>query len=143
MGVSLARHSLGPASFVELQQIIHVHLVGMTPPLMIGAAGASILWTILIRRRRRGVELRLVSAASAATVCAAVLTGAVNLPINQQLMSWSREAPPANVMALWSPWETAHSIRTVLAIVAFVSQVVALGAAAAPAARPPVGGGAG
>lgn len=59
-------------------------------------------------------------------VCSIVLTQAVNIPINGQLMTWSIETPPANLMELWRPWERVHSIRTVLAGAAFAFQVVAL-----------------
>jgi uncharacterized membrane protein len=136
VGVSLARPELSPSSFVQLQQIIHVHFVRMMPILMIGAVGASILWTILLRPHWTAVEFWLVSGASIAMVCTLVLTRAVNVPINEQLMSWSIQAPPANLMQLWAPWEKVHSIRTVLAIAAFAFEVVALSAFAPPVARP-------
>ncbi len=139
VGVSIARPELSPSSFVQLQQIIHVHFVRMMPILMIAAVGASLIWTVLLRARWRAVEFWLVSGASMAMVCAFVLTRAVNIPINDQLMTWSIEAPPANLMELWRPWEEVHSIRTVLAITALAFQVIALSAFAPPAARPRVG----
>ena len=139
MGVSLARPELSPSSFVQLQQIIHVHFVRMMPVLMIAAVGASILWTILLRARWRAVEFWLVSGAAMAMVCVFVLTRAVNVPINDQLMTWSIAAPPANLMGLWGPWEVVHSIRTVLAIAAFAVEVVALSAFSASPSRPHVG----
>jgi hypothetical protein len=51
----------------------------------------------------------------------------VNVPINDQLMTWSMESPPANVRELWAPWERVHTIRTVLAIGAFILEAAALG----------------
>lgn len=50
-GVSFAMPELSPSSFVQLQQIIHVHFVRMMPILTISAVGASIVWTILLRSR--------------------------------------------------------------------------------------------
>jgi len=138
MGVSLAMPELTPSSFVQLQQIIHIHFARMMPILMIGAVGASILWSILLRARWRTVEFWLVCTASLAMVCAFVLTRVVNIPINDQLMTWSIQTPPANLMELWEPWEKIHSIRTVLAIVAFAFQVVALSFIAPPTTRPQV-----
>jgi len=69
-----------------------------------------------------------------ALVCVLVLTRAVNVPINEQLMTWSVETPPANLMEIWRPWEQVHSIRTVIAIAAFAFQVVALSAFVPPPA---------
>lgn len=135
MGVSLAMPELGPTSFVQLQQIIHVHFARMMPILMIGAAGAALIWAILLRGHWRAIEFWLVSGASLAMTCVLVLTLAINVPINGQLMTWNIATPPANLMELWRPWEKVHSIRTVLTIAAFVSEVVALSAFARSARR--------
>jgi len=55
------------------------------------------------------------------------ITRAVNVPINNQLMTWSAAAPPANLRELWAPWERVHTIRTIVAVGAFVLEAVALG----------------
>lgn len=55
-----------------------------------------------------------------------VLTRAVNVPLNDQLMAWEIAAPPSNLRELWAPWERAHVIRTAAAVVAFVLAVLAL-----------------
>jgi uncharacterized membrane protein len=98
----------------------------MMPVLMLGGVGASVTWTILLRSRWSTAEFWLVASAALAMVCAAVLTRAVNIPINNQLMTWSAAAPPADLAELWRPWETVHSIRTVLAVAAFACEVVAV-----------------
>jgi hypothetical protein len=64
-----------------------------------------------------------------------LLTRLVNVPLNDQLVTWSVAFPPPNVHELWMPWEGAHAIRTVLAVAAFVLAVVALALATPP---PPV-----
>lgn len=135
VGVSLAVPQLTPSTFIQLQQIIHIHFARMMPILMVGAVGASIIWAIRLRAHWRASEFWLVSAASLGMVCAFVLTLAVNIPINERLMTWSIEAPPGNLRELWRPWERIHSIRTVLAIAAFAFQVLALSSIAPSAAR--------
>jgi uncharacterized membrane protein len=136
LGVSLAMPELTPSSFVQLQQIIHVHFAIMMPILIIGAVAASIIWTILLRARWRAPDFWLVSAASFMILCVVILTRTVNVPINDQLMTWSIQSPPPDLVPLWRPWEEIHSIRTVLTSVAFGFQVVAVSAFAPPAARP-------
>jgi uncharacterized membrane protein len=126
MGVSMATPHLPPSSYVQLQQIIHVHFVRMMPALVLASVGGSVLWTILLRSRWSTAGFWLVLGASVAMVAVLVMTRAVNIPINNQLMTWSIQAPPTNLMELWRPWEQVHSIRTVLAIAAFAAQVVAL-----------------
>lgn len=68
----------------------------------------------------------LVAVATAAILFIFLMTLAVNVPINEQLMTWSVESPPANVRELWAPWERVHTIRTVAAIGAFILEAAAL-----------------
>jgi uncharacterized membrane protein len=127
-GVSLATRSLAPSSFLQLQQIIHLHFVRMMPPLMLSAAAGSVTWAILLRDEWRAPRFWLVSAAALGMLSAVVMTRAVNVPINNRLMTWKVEAPPADLMQQWAPWERVHSVRTALATTALVLQVVALSA---------------
>jgi uncharacterized membrane protein len=125
MGISIARHKLSPQSFVQLGQSFHVYFARVMPILTIGAVLASILWSVLLRSTWRTVHFWLILGASIEMLSAVVLTRAVNIPINKQLMSWSTETPPANVKEIWEPWEKAHTIRTILALSSFILQVVA------------------
>jgi len=58
-------------------------------------------------------------------VIAASLTVRVNFPINDQLMTWSAATPPDNIIEIWSPWEKAHTVRTILCLGAFALEVAA------------------
>jgi uncharacterized membrane protein len=126
MGVSFARLVLSPSSFVQLQQVIHRYFVRMMPPLMLGAVGTSIAWVVLSVGRPPSLAFWLVAAAALAMVVAAVLTRVVNVPINARLMTWRVDAPPADLVTLWAPWERIHSVRTVLAVAAFVAEVIGM-----------------
>lgn len=127
-GVSLAAPSLAPSSFVQLQQIIHMHFARMMPPLLLSSAAGSFAWAILLRDAWRAPGFWLVAAAASAMLSAGAMTRAVNVPINHRLEAWKVEAPPADLMQQWAPWERVHSIRTVLATTALVLEVVALSA---------------
>lgn len=126
VGASYARPALSASSFVQLQQIIHVHFVRMMPVLLLTAIAAGLVWLILVRSRWNGAEFWLVALAAAAMACAAVLTRAINVPINNQLMTWSVAAPPENIREIWSHWEQVHTVRTILFLGAFALEAVAL-----------------
>jgi uncharacterized membrane protein len=126
-GATYARIELSDSSFVQFQQVVHVHFVKMMPPLVLSALLTSLIWLLMVRSQWRTAEFWLVAASTAAIAVGAVLTRTVNVPINEQLMTWSIAAPPANVRELWAPWERVHTIRTFGALGAFVLEAVALG----------------
>ena len=125
-GVSRAMPALNPSSFIQLQQVIHKTFARMMPVLILGALVGSVAWGVLLRSRWRTDEFWLVSAASVAMMCILAMTRAVNIPINKRLMTWNAAAPPSDLSAVWAPWERIHSVRTVLAVVAFAAEVIAL-----------------
>ena len=135
MGATFARPSLSASSFVQFQQIIHVHYVRMMPVLGLTAIAAALGWLLLMRGQWNSSRFWLVAFATGATVFAAALTRAVNIPINNQLMTWSVASPPDNVGEVWSRWEKAHTVRTILWLGAFAIEVVALGLFASANAR--------
>jgi uncharacterized membrane protein len=128
MGAAFARPALSPSSFVQFQQIIHAHYVRMMPPLTLAAIASGLGWLILVRAEWNSPQFWLVALATGAMVSAAALTLAVNIPINNQLMTWIATAPPGNLREIWSPWEKIHTIRTILWLGAFALEVFALGA---------------
>lgn len=125
-GATYARPQLSPSSFVQFQQIQHACFVRMMPPLILTAIFAGFAWLLLSRRRWKSAEFWLVAAGTAGVLFCLLLTRAVNVPINEQLMTWSITEPPADVRELWAPWERAHSVRTPVAVAAFLLEVVAL-----------------
>ena len=125
-GVSLAMPVLNPSSFIQLQQVIHKTFVRMMPVLILGALVGSVAWGILLRSSWRTDEFWLVSGASVAMTCILAITRAVNVPINRRLMTWDAAVPPSDLSVVWAPWERIHSVRTVLAIVAFAAEVIGL-----------------
>ena len=119
------RATLDASSFVKYQQTVHATYVRMMPPLVLAAIVAAVGWLFLVRSQWRGAEFWLVAGATCGILFVAAATRIVNVPLNQQLMTWSAAAPPANLKDLWAPWERVDVIRTVVAIAAFVLETSA------------------
>jgi UDP-N-acetylmuramyl pentapeptide phosphotransferase/UDP-N-acetylglucosamine-1-phosphate transferase len=128
MGASFARRALSSSSFVTFQQIQHAHFVKMMPTLIGIAILASVAWLVLIRARMGSAEFLFLALGTLATISVIVLTRAVNVPINNQLMTWNASSPPPDVMGIWARWEQAHNVRTVLAVLGFALELAAFGA---------------
>ncbi len=119
-----ARLSLEPTAFVQLQQGIHVVYAWMMPPLAMTAILAGLVWLVVLRKQLRSAGFLLAAISTACAAGALILTIIVNFPLNDLLMTWNAASPPANVKELWMPWESAHIIRTVIYVVAFVSAII-------------------
>ncbi len=126
MGATFARPSLSPSSFLQFQRIQHVHFARMMPPLTLAAILSGLGWLIITRAQWNTPQFWLVAVALGAMIMGAALTLRVNIPINNQLMTWSVEAPPENMREIWSRWESVHTIRTILWSGAFALEVIAL-----------------
>jgi uncharacterized membrane protein len=127
MGASFARPQLSPSSFVKFQQVQHMHFVKMMPVLMGIAILSSLSWLVLIRPRIGTLGFLLLALGTLAYISVLVLTRTVNVPINNQLMTWSASSPPLDVMKIWARWEQVHTIRTFLAVIGFACEVLAFG----------------
>ncbi|MCM3871343.1 MAG: DUF1772 domain-containing protein [Pyrinomonadaceae bacterium] len=118
-----ARGALSTSSFVQHQQVVHVYYASIAPALILAALIAGLTWLFMVRSNWRSAEFWLTAGATGGIVFITVLTRAVNVPLNEQLMTWSIAAPPANVRELWATWEFSHMIRTIVAVVAFLLAV--------------------
>jgi len=126
-GASYARAELGASSVVQFQQIVHVHFARMMPSLVLGGLLASLVWLLMVRSQWRSPEFWLIAASVCGLALIVVLTRAVSVPLNYQLMTWSIAAPPENLRELWAPWERVNTIRTFVGIGVLVLEAVALG----------------
>ena len=130
-GVHYAVPELSASSFVQLQQVIHVHYARFMPPLFLTALLSSVLWLLMIRSQWRTAEFWLVAISAGGILVSTAATRAVNIPLNNQLMTWSVASPPTNLREIWAPWERVNTLRTVLIAGALVLEAVALGLNAA------------
>jgi len=127
MGASFARPALSPSSFVTFQQIQHSHFVRMMPILIGIAILSSAAWLVLIRSRIASAEFLFLALGTLAFISVIVLTRTINVPINNQLMTWNASSPPPNVMEIWARWEQVHTVRTFLAGLGFTAELLASG----------------
>jgi uncharacterized membrane protein len=130
-GVQNASAELSPSSFVQLQQIIHMHYVRFMPALVLIALLSSVLWLVMLRSQWRTAEFWLVATSACAILVILAATRAVNVPLNDQLMTWNTASPPTNLRELWAPWDRVNTLRSVLATGALILEAVALGLRAA------------
>lgn len=128
-----ARSAMNLAGFVEHQQVVHIYYVRMMPALMLITFIAFVVSLWLMRSQIRGTQFVLTALSLAGLIFIFVLTRFVNVPINDQLMTWSASNPPANLRELWAPWETANHIRTIVSVIVFAFSVIALTVSSRPA----------
>jgi uncharacterized membrane protein len=126
MGPAFARRTMSASSFVQQQQIIHNHYIKLLPVLSMASLAGGLGWLFLVRAQWSTPQFWLLASAAVAIAIAAALTVRVNFPINDQLMTWNVAAPPDNIREIWSRWEKAHTVRTILWVGAFALEVAAL-----------------
>lgn len=127
VAASQARARLEAASFVTFMQAWHGHFVRFVGPLMLIGLVAGGAWLVLAWPHGNAMERALIAASIAGLVVVSGITATVNVPINGQLMTWDAAAPPANLAALWAPWERAHTARALVATAVLVLDAIALG----------------
>lgn len=125
-GLHYAVPKLSASSFVQLGQIMYAHYAQFMPPLVLTALISSLLWLVMIRSQWRAAEFWLVAISACAILAILAVTRAVNVPLNNKLMTWSVDSPPPNAQQLWARWERANTLRSVLATGALILETVAL-----------------
>jgi uncharacterized membrane protein len=121
-----ALQKLSASNFVQFQQVLHMHFGRFMPPLVLTALLAALAWLVLERSQWRSAEFWLIAASVLGIVLIAAMTRAVNVPLNNQLMTWDIAAPPSNLREIWAPWDRVNTIRTFLAAVVLILEALAL-----------------
>ena len=121
-----ALQRLSASSFVQFQQGLHVHFVKLMPPVVLTALLAALVWLLMVRSPATSVEFWLIAASTGGIAVIAVMTRAVNVPLNNQLMTWNIAAPPSNLRETWAPWDHVNTICTFLAVGVLILEAVAL-----------------
>ena len=93
---------------------------------MLGAVLGGLTWIWLLRSRWRTTGFWFVTVATAAMVAVAAMTRIVNFPDQRCDDDVERGGPPPNVRDLWAPWESVHTFRATLSVLAFILEVLAL-----------------
>jgi len=125
-GPQFALRKLNLSSFVQFQQVVHVHYVKFMPPLTIAALLTALAWLVMIRSRWASPEFWLIAASTCGIALIAVMTRAVNVPLNNRLMTWDIAAPPSNLREMWAPWDRVNTIRALVLTAALILEAIAL-----------------
>jgi len=126
VGLGFARPALPASSFVQLQQIQHVHFVRMMPVLQIAALLSTLTWLFLLRSSVRSSQFAVIALAAICLFVVFGLTMAINVPINNTLMTWNASAPPGDAMEIWKRWEQVNTVRAIISPIGFALQVLGL-----------------
>jgi uncharacterized membrane protein len=126
VGLGFARPALPPSSFVQLQQIQHVHFVRFMPVLQIAAVLSALIWLFLLRSNVGTAQFLLLALAVAGLLTVFALTMAINVPINNTLMTWNASTPPGDAMKIWKRWEQVNTVRAIISPIGFALQVLGL-----------------
>ncbi len=103
---------MSPAFYVEkMQHSIRVLTVPLPAVAMLGVF-FTVVATFLARRDRVGFYLLI--AASICVIAGALITVFGNVPINNQIVTWSINSPPSNWIELREQWWQFHAVRTIL-----------------------------
>jgi uncharacterized membrane protein len=123
-GAYYALQKLSPSSFVQFQQVVHVHFVRFMPPLVLTALLAGLAWLLMLRWT--SAEFWLIAASTCGIAVIAAMTRAVNVPLNNRLMTWNIAAPPSDLREIWAPWDRVNTVRTFVAAGVLILEAVAL-----------------
>ena len=127
LGPSFARAAMSVSRFIQFQQIVHVNYLRTLPALSTIALVAPVLWLIVLRACRDTAQFKILLCATIAIAIGYTITFIFNVPVNNQLETWSAAAPPPNAREIWSQWEKAHVARTIFWCLGFFLETVAFG----------------
>lgn len=114
--------SLSPAFYVESMQ----HAIRVLIPLGV-VLNLALVFTVVSGVLARGgrPSFYLLLAASLCIIVAVLVTVFGNWPINNQIITWSINSPPANWTELRDEWWRLHVVRTVMIITALSCVILA------------------
>jgi uncharacterized membrane protein len=104
---------------VELDSLDTLASVTLIPALL------CTLVVAVLAIRARGNDRWLLLAAFALLVLVFITSLAINVPINGDQADWSVNSPPSDWASVRDRWQLAHVVRTVSAVLAFCSLIVA------------------
>ncbi len=113
---------MSPAFYTEkMQHAIRVFTVPLPTVVLLGVF-FTVVSTFLARRERP--DFYLLIAASICIIAVALITAFGNIPINNQIMTWSINSPPSNWMELAEKWWRFQTVRTIAALAGLSSLMV-------------------
>ncbi|MFF3562464.1 anthrone oxygenase family protein [Streptomyces sp. NPDC002574] len=115
----------GPV-YVPYWKALNADYGRVMPPFLLTCL-ALLVATCALSYRQGPLVFGLSLAAGVLVLATIVLTVTQMEPLNRLVDGWSPSEPPTDFVAVRDRWLTLHTVRTVLAVVAFVSLLVAQG----------------
>jgi Domain of unknown function (DUF1772) len=116
--VELALRRLDGPEYVRVRQAEFDPLTWFIGAVFVSTLIALVMLVILARTTR-SPALRPASVALMLLLLAAVVTVAINGPINVEQLGWDVQAPPADWISVRDRWQLAHAVRTIAILIAF------------------------
>ena len=111
--------------YTAVHQPVNRVFAPLMPPLMTLAIFSGLATLVLIIR---AYTTRVFALTAIGTLCSFVVAMSsllVNVPINQEVLTWSPAAPPVDWVVLRDRWWVWHNVRTILSVVGFSCQILA------------------
>jgi uncharacterized membrane protein len=134
--LSRTMNQLSAETFVAVGHQM-IRNLGTPMAILLPLALLSALITLgLLWRRARGAALWWLLAGFLLLVAALVVTLAVEVPIDNQIKTWTAATLPGDWRSTQSRWELFHTIRTFLSIAAVVAVTISAAVTARPSRSP-------
>ncbi len=127
VGVLVLENSLrgyGASVYTQVRMVELDSLDKLASITLIPALVCTLVLAVLVIRAK-GNDRWLVVGAFALLTLVLVTTLVINLPINGDQVDWSVQSPPSDWASVRDRWQAAHVVRTVSAVLAFGSLIVA------------------
>jgi hypothetical protein len=103
-----------------------MHYVRFMPLLVLAALLGALAWLLLLPSRWMSAEFWLIAVSTVGIALIAAATRAVNVPLNNKLMTWDVAAPPDDIGAIWAPWDRVNTLRVFVSVGALLFEALAL-----------------
>lgn len=108
-------HDFSAAEFIHIGKTI-IDNVAIPMSIIMPATLLFMLVTLLLSRRINRYSFYLYSISFLLMVITLIITVAIEVPIDNQIKSWTASTVPANWESLRQKWDTYHTMRTFTSI---------------------------
>jgi uncharacterized membrane protein len=121
--LSRSMAQISPGTFLEIGGIFIRNLAMPMRFLMPGAILASLL-TLFLLPRKRSPAFHWTLAGSLLMIAALAITLSVNVPIDNQIKTWTLDSLPGDWARIRDRWESFHTLRTWVSITSLAAMIL-------------------